>query len=359
MKTIVPLNLETKRLQLRMFEEKDWDDLFQMFKDEECVRYTIKTPLTKWQTWRTLAGYLGHWYLRGYGPYAVVEKSSGKMMGPVGLWFPGDWPEPEIKWSFAREFCGKGYATEAAIAVREMARDVLKRDRLISLILPENEPSKRSLLKLGLSMTRLFNFVMALLRSLFMTSNEPKSWDDIPEEIRRKIVFQGSAGSPVTWWSKANSLREAGRVLINAKNEWHADKSLFYRAISSRSNSREIVAVGLIAMALENLFKSIISGRISDHVVDGELNKKLRGHRLDLLAKEADVQFQKASGHDAVLKKLSNYIIWFSRYPTPLKEENVEEIFFEKQDYAKAEEIYSILEKKFHEENKLEIPNDE
>jgi RimJ/RimL family protein N-acetyltransferase len=117
----IPTLLETSRLVLRQFDERDWDDLHRMFEDEECVRYTIKTPLTHWQTWRTLAGYVGHWSMRGYGPYAVVEKSSGKMMGPVGLWYPGDWPEPEIKWSLSREFWGKGYATEAALAVQTMA----------------------------------------------------------------------------------------------------------------------------------------------------------------------------------------------------------------------------------------------
>lgn len=69
--------------------------------------------------------------------------------GPVGLWYPGDWPEPEIKWSLSREFWGKGYATEAALAVQTMAFQTLKRDRLISLILPENEASKRVAKRLG------------------------------------------------------------------------------------------------------------------------------------------------------------------------------------------------------------------
>jgi RimJ/RimL family protein N-acetyltransferase len=101
-KDALPQKIETARLILRMFQESDWDDLHEMFSDEECVRYTVKTVLEKWQTWRTLASYLGHWQIKGYGPYAVVEKSSGKMIGPVGLWYPGDWPEPEIKWSLTK-----------------------------------------------------------------------------------------------------------------------------------------------------------------------------------------------------------------------------------------------------------------
>lgn len=149
MRRFVPECLETSRLCLRMFRESDWDPLSQMLCDEDCVRYTIKTPLTKWQSWRYLAGYLGHWHLRGYGPYAVVERSSTELVGTVGLWYPGDWPEPEIKWSLRKAFWRKGYATEAASAVKEMASCELGWSRLISLILPENEASKSVAKRLG------------------------------------------------------------------------------------------------------------------------------------------------------------------------------------------------------------------
>lgn len=88
MKCIVPQSLETPRLQLRMLEEKDLNYLYQLYSDPECVRYTLKIPLNQRDTWRTLAAMLGHWHLRGYGPYAVVEKQSDKTLGVTGLWYP-------------------------------------------------------------------------------------------------------------------------------------------------------------------------------------------------------------------------------------------------------------------------------
>jgi RimJ/RimL family protein N-acetyltransferase len=148
-KPTIPEAIETPRLKLRMFDETDWDDLHEMFRDEECVRYTIGTPLAHWQTWRALASYIGHWQLRGYGPYAVVDRATRAMMGVVGLWSPGEWPEPEIKWSLARRFWGNGFATEAARAVRDMAASHLKWSRLISLVLPANERSKAVARRLG------------------------------------------------------------------------------------------------------------------------------------------------------------------------------------------------------------------
>ena len=59
----------------------------------------------------------GHWQIHGYGPYAVEDKSSARVLGTVGFWYPNDWPSPEIKWALAPEYWGQGYASEAAPAV--------------------------------------------------------------------------------------------------------------------------------------------------------------------------------------------------------------------------------------------------
>ena len=51
--------------------------------------------------------------------------------------------------AIVREFWGQGYATEAASAVLDMAARTLRRSRLISLILPDNERSKAVARRLG------------------------------------------------------------------------------------------------------------------------------------------------------------------------------------------------------------------
>jgi RimJ/RimL family protein N-acetyltransferase len=136
-----PAAIQTSRLELRGFNESDWPPLCDLFRDEECTRYTVKTPLENWQTWRTLASYIGHWKMRGYGPYAVIERSSGDLVGTVGLWYPGDWPEPELKWALRRRFWGQGFATEAGTSVLNMAMKELKWTRLISVIFTGNHRS--------------------------------------------------------------------------------------------------------------------------------------------------------------------------------------------------------------------------
>lgn len=138
---LVPIALETERLALRQFRENDWRALHEHYSDEACTRFTFGRALSESGSWRAMASMLGHWQLRGYGPYAVEEKASGQVLGTVGLWYPVDWPEPEIKWALSRRHWGKGFASEAARAVQRMASVHLPEVSLISFIHAQNAAS--------------------------------------------------------------------------------------------------------------------------------------------------------------------------------------------------------------------------
>jgi len=141
MKYLIPEKIETERLALRTFKEDDWTGLHKLYSDPECTRYTIQRTLTEGESWRTMAAMIGHWEIRGYGPYAVENKASGEVMGTVGLWYPVDWPEPEIKWALSRAHWGRGYASEAAVAVKKVAAKYIPETSLISLIFSDNKAS--------------------------------------------------------------------------------------------------------------------------------------------------------------------------------------------------------------------------
>lgn len=61
----------------------------------------------------------------------------------------GGWPGFELAWILAPRAWGKGYATEGAREALAYAFDVLEKDRVISLIHPENRASTRVALKVG------------------------------------------------------------------------------------------------------------------------------------------------------------------------------------------------------------------
>lgn len=138
---LIPSHIETPRLLLRPFRDGDWRDLHAYYGDLECTRYTFQRALSEGETWRAMASMVGHWQLRGYGPYALEEKESGKVLGTAGLWYPQEWPEPEIKWALSRRYWGQGYAAEAARAVQAMAAEHVPQLSLISLIHADNAAS--------------------------------------------------------------------------------------------------------------------------------------------------------------------------------------------------------------------------
>jgi RimJ/RimL family protein N-acetyltransferase len=155
---LIPQRLETERLVMRMFVEEDWRALHEYYSDAECTRFTFRRALTDAGSWRAVAMMAGHWLLRGYGPYALVEKSTQVVVGTVGLWYPVEWPEPEIKWALVRRFWGRGYASEAVRAVQRMAQESIPDLSLISLIDRENGASIRLALAVGANLERELEF---------------------------------------------------------------------------------------------------------------------------------------------------------------------------------------------------------
>src|SRR4051812_21589844 len=130
------VTLETERLTLRMFRQEDIDAYAAMCADPEVMRFLGGKTLNRHDAWRSMAGVCGHWQLRGYGMWAVVEKASGEMIGRVGCLNPEGWPGFEVGWTLRREYWRQGYATEAARASMDWAFRHLNVPHIISLITP-------------------------------------------------------------------------------------------------------------------------------------------------------------------------------------------------------------------------------
>jgi len=158
MKLLVPDRIETERLVLRHYTRDDMDPLAEMLADAEVTKYVGGQLTKRIDVWGHIARTLGHWVMRGYGPYAVEEKSSGKLVGRIGLLHPETWPDIEIAWTLNKPFWGKGYATEAALATGRVGFNVLKAKRLISFINDNNTPSIRVAERLGATRESMTDF---------------------------------------------------------------------------------------------------------------------------------------------------------------------------------------------------------
>jgi len=145
--------LETERLLLREFVPGDADALATVISDPETMRFYPQPPdRAGVESWieRNRRRYRDD----GHGLWAMVLKSSGDVIGDCGLTRQtvDAMDEIEIGYHVRRDLWGRGLAPEAARACRDYGFAELGAQRLISLIRPENLPSRRVAEKVGLSL---------------------------------------------------------------------------------------------------------------------------------------------------------------------------------------------------------------
>lgn len=160
---------QTPRLQARHLTDADVDAMLAVYGDPAVVRFVaggepLDRPGCEYWVEVTRRNYAS----RGYGMLALVERSSGTVVGFCGLVHPAGQAEPEIKYALRRDCWGKGFATEAATGLLGYARQLGLSDVIASTD-PRNEASHRVLLKAGMqqdglrreedgSFTRLFRW---------------------------------------------------------------------------------------------------------------------------------------------------------------------------------------------------------
>ena len=91
----------------------------------------------------------------GFGLWAVLLKDTEQMIGQCGI----TWQECngrrvlEVGYLFEKAYWHQGYATEAAIACKEYAFEVLQADEVFSIIRDNNFASQKVALRNGMSIT--------------------------------------------------------------------------------------------------------------------------------------------------------------------------------------------------------------
>ncbi len=151
--------LETQRLRLRELSDGDLDFVAAMLGDAEVMRFYPKV-LDRAESLEWIERQVRRYADHGHGLWLVEERATGTPVGQVGLLLQeveGDW-EPEIGYLVHRPFWRRGYASEAALSVREHAFRVRGEPRVVSLIRPENAPSQGVARRLGMAPEREVQF---------------------------------------------------------------------------------------------------------------------------------------------------------------------------------------------------------
>ena len=118
--------LTTGRLILRGPERSDLPE-FTRFMTSAPSMVAQGESVTADQAWFGFLTGIGHWHWHwhGFGFFTLVEQRTDQPVGRVGLLKHFNWPDVELAWHLFEGAERKGYATEAAMAVKTWASEEL------------------------------------------------------------------------------------------------------------------------------------------------------------------------------------------------------------------------------------------
>ena len=150
-------SLETERLRLRPLTEEDARFMFELLNDPSFIRNIGDRKVRTLEGAKTYIsdGPVASYAKNGFGLYLVELKESHEPMGICGLIRRNTLNDVDIGYAFLPKFWSKGYAFEAALAIKEYARDTIGLKRMVAVVDPENQSSIRLLEKLGMRFEKM------------------------------------------------------------------------------------------------------------------------------------------------------------------------------------------------------------
>jgi len=142
---------ETPRLLIRTLEPDDAPSLMHVLGDAEVMRFSIRGVCTPEDIREYIERAISSYAERGYGLWALVEKTSSSVIGYCGFGplMIDEEDQIEIGYRLARRYWGQGLITEAASKVLAHGFGQLGLDTVIAVIQPENIGSVRVAEKVG------------------------------------------------------------------------------------------------------------------------------------------------------------------------------------------------------------------
>lgn len=150
--------IETERLYLRELVPKDKIYLMKVLSDPESMVY-YPHPFSEQEVENWIFWNIENYKQYQHGLWAVILKKDELFIGDCGITMQNIENEtvPEIGFHIIKEYCNKGYATEAARACKEYAFNILNYSRIFSYTTVKNIPSQKVAEKIGMQVYKNFN----------------------------------------------------------------------------------------------------------------------------------------------------------------------------------------------------------
>ena len=149
--------LETERLLMRQFSTGDAAFILELLNEPSYIRNIGDRGV------RTLAdassfitnGPIANYTKNGFGLWLVLLKETDQPIGMSSLIKRDSLEDADIGYAFLPKFWSRGYAVEAASAVKAYARDVIGLKRMVAITDPANAGSIRVLEKIGMQYEKM------------------------------------------------------------------------------------------------------------------------------------------------------------------------------------------------------------
>jgi RimJ/RimL family protein N-acetyltransferase len=156
-----PNTIGTDRLLLEPWHESDSERWVSLTTDERVwSRLGAGDPLDRDFAEKECEWMVEHWREHGFGWRSMIERSSDRWMGAVGLAFIGENPvglpadDVEIGWWLLPDFWGRAFATEGAKATRDEGFEKSFVDHFWARHNARNPASGRIMEKIGMTFER-------------------------------------------------------------------------------------------------------------------------------------------------------------------------------------------------------------
>lgn len=149
---------ETPHVSVREWSLQDVDSCFLLAANPLVMKYISEPIKDPTQALEAIKRRHRDYATRGYGRYAVVEKSSGKVIGLTGPRYDSDIDCVDVAVWLLPDYWGKGLGTEILKECLNFCFDRLALKRVVGIVDPLNGASKRILEKCGMTFEGIIDY---------------------------------------------------------------------------------------------------------------------------------------------------------------------------------------------------------
>ncbi|MBV7315320.1 GNAT family N-acetyltransferase [Shewanella sp. NIFS-20-20] len=145
---------QTERLIIRPFTLADTEFIIRLLNQASFIRYIADKHVRDQKDAENYLrqGPLASYHTHGFGLNLVAQRSDNTAIGMCGLLTRAELDKPDLGYAMLSEYCGQGYALEAATAVLKHTMTNHSLETVIAVTLPNNLNSNRLLMRLGFAL---------------------------------------------------------------------------------------------------------------------------------------------------------------------------------------------------------------